>query len=115
MRDVEKMGWTAEELRIIRDALLLAGSRRNRNGLDAGVHRRLAETFQAALAEGELVNALTSTLAPVGHSAGSVPTQWLSTREIAQRRGCSTRQARRIAQKIGRQIGTDWFIAEDSL
>jgi hypothetical protein len=42
---------TAEELKIVRDALIHAGARRNRNGLDAGMHRRLAETFQAALPE----------------------------------------------------------------
>jgi hypothetical protein len=106
---------TADELRLCRDALLIAGSRRKNYGLNPDAHRRLAETFNAALSEGEMAIAVTSTLAPVGHSAGPVPTQWLSTREIAKRRGCSTRQARRIAQKIGRQIGTDWFIAEDSL
>ena len=105
---------TAEELRIIRDALIHAGNRRNRNGLNPDLHRQLAETFNAALlSDGEI--AATSALAAVGHSESCVPAQWLSTREIAKRLGCSTRQARRIAQKIGRQIGTDWFIAEDSL
>jgi hypothetical protein len=106
---------TAEELRIIRDALIHAGSRRKTYGLNADLHRRLAETFDAALTEGEMVIAVTSTLAAGGHSGRCVQPQWLSTREIAKRQGCSTRQARRIAQKIGRQIGTDWFIAEDCL
>jgi hypothetical protein len=133
---------TAEELRTIRDALIHAGNRRNRNGLNPDLHRQLAETFNAALrrnttivvgfffsaaavekywnqaqggqlSDGEI--AATSALAPSGHSESCVPAQWLSTREIAKRLGCSTRQARRIAQKIGRQIGTDWFIAEDKL
>jgi hypothetical protein len=106
---------TAEELRLCRDALLLAGSRRKNNGLDAGVHRRLAETFQAALAEGELVNALTSAVAAEGHPVEHVPSKWISTREAAKKWNCSPRTARRKAEKIGRQIGRDWFIAEDSL
>jgi hypothetical protein len=106
---------TAEELKIIRDALIHAGARRKTYGLNPDMHRRLAETFNAALSEGEVVTAVTSTLASGGHSRGSDPQQWLSTREIAKRLGCSTRQARRIAQKIGRQIGTDWFVSEESL
>ena len=41
--------------------------------------------------------------------------QWLSTKEIAERRRCSQKTAQRLARRIGHQIGRDWFVLADAL
>lgn len=40
---------------------------------------------------------------------------WLTTAQAATRLGCSTRHARRIAQKVGRRIGRQWLIPADAV
>jgi AraC-like DNA-binding protein len=41
--------------------------------------------------------------------------EWLSTREVADRRGCSEKTAQRLARRIGRRFGRDWFVLADAL
>lgn len=40
---------------------------------------------------------------------------WVTTAQAAERLGCSTRHARRIARKIGERVGRQWLIDPDAL
>jgi hypothetical protein len=40
---------------------------------------------------------------------------WITTKEAAERWGCSQRHARRIAAQHGRKNGRDWLIPEGAL
>jgi hypothetical protein len=70
--------------------------------------RRLTDHLQQALAE-------SSTMASCGHPQQGEAQQLLSTKQLAQRLGCSQRHARRTAARIGRRIGRDWLVAGDTL
>jgi hypothetical protein len=41
--------------------------------------------------------------------------EWLSTRQVAQRLNCCERTAQRLAERVGRRFGRDWFIPADAL
>ena len=67
---------------------------------------------------GRLRSALSSALAATGHeNAAAEPesVEWVSTREAARTLGCSERQARRIAARVGRRVGGRWLIPADAL
>jgi len=40
---------------------------------------------------------------------------WMTTGEVAARLKCSTRHARRIAERIGKRVGRQWLIPPDAL
>ncbi len=58
---------------------------------------------------------LTSTMAANGQAAQPNPRELLTTAEVAQRVGCSTRQARRIAARYGTRHGHMWLTPADRL
>ncbi len=62
-----------------------------------------------------LADRLDDTLAADGHQPVVPQPHWLTTAQAATRLGCSTRQARRIAEKVGRRIGRQWLIPDDAL
>jgi hypothetical protein len=41
--------------------------------------------------------------------------EWLSTHQAAQRLNCCERTAQRLAERVGRRFGRDWFIPADAL
>jgi AraC-like DNA-binding protein len=61
-----------------------------------------------------LINHLTH-LAVNGQANGVAQPHWLSTKQVAQRLGCSDRTARRIAARVGRRIGRQWVVPADAL
>jgi hypothetical protein len=62
-----------------------------------------------------LAEHLQEALSARGHDCVACEEEWLGTRQIAVRLGCSERTARRLAERSGRRIGRDWFIAADAL
>ena len=58
---------------------------------------------------------LTSAMAANGQAAQPDPQELLTTAEVAKRVGCSTRQARRIAARIGSRHGHQWLVPADRL
>jgi hypothetical protein len=70
--------------------------------------RRLTDHLNQALAE-------SPTMASCGHPQQGEAQQLLSTKQLAQRLGCSQRHARRTAARIGRRIGRDWLVAGDAI
>lgn len=50
-----------------------------------------------------------------GQECGAAQIEWLSTSQVAQRRNCSERTAQRLAERVGRRFGRDWFIPADAL
>ena len=42
-------------------------------------------------------------------------TELLTTKEVAARLKCCERTARNIAQRVGRKIGRQWFVAADAI
>lgn len=51
------------------------------------------------------------------HGQESVAPQvnWMTTREVARRCNCSERNARRIAQSVGKKVGRQWMVSADAL
>lgn len=58
---------------------------------------------------------LTCALAANGQAPQPDTGNWLTTAEVAERMGCSQRQARRIAADLGTRIGRQWLIPADRL
>jgi len=62
-----------------------------------------------------LADHLQQAMAASGHESVVAQVDWLSTREVVQRRICSERTARRLAERVGRKFGRGWFIPADAL
>lgn len=62
-----------------------------------------------------LIDHLHQAMSSSGHPQQVSAEKWITTTQLAERRGCSTRQARRIAQQIGHRIGNRWLIPADAV
>ncbi len=54
-------------------------------------------------------------VAEIGQEPVAAQQQWLTTGEVAQRRGCSKRTAQRIAERVGHKVGHIWIIPADAI
>jgi hypothetical protein len=105
---------TGAMLEAARRAALIADANRKRNGLPRSTeYAAIVRACESAMSAG--AGAQTCEMADRGHDPASPAAQWISTRDAAQRLRCSNRQARRVAQKIGRKIGAVWVIPADAL
>ena len=77
-------------------------------------HRELHRQPPSPAIERALTH-LTSTMAANGQAAQPNPRELLTTAEVAKRVGCSKRQARRIAARIGTRHGHQWLTPADRL
>jgi hypothetical protein len=87
-------------------AVLLAERRRSLDGLPPRADY------------GQLIEALSSALAATGHQPVTdrpEREQWVSTKQAARQLGCSERQARRVAARLGERVGGRWLIPAAAL
>ncbi len=98
-------------------AVLVAAKRRKDNAAEASpAYAALAEALHAAMAaNGHPAKALNSALSADGREPVAQQPNWVSTREAARRLGCSERNARRIAERVGWKVGRDWQVPADAL
>ncbi len=54
-------------------------------------------------------------VAEIGQEHDVVQQEWLPTSEVAKRRNCSQRTARRIAEKVGHKVGHVWVVPADAI
>lgn len=105
---------TAEELRIIRDALIHAGSRRKTYGLTPDLHQRLAETFNAAI-DAETVD-IDAAMSSGGPGREACASRLVGTAEAALKWNCTQRHAARLMRRKGaKRIGRDYVMLEGDL
>jgi hypothetical protein len=97
---------TGDWVRAVLQAVQLAARRRGLDGLPPSAdYGQLAEALNCALAaDGR---------EPVADQPE--PAQWVSTRQAAHKLGCSERQARRVAARVGHRVGGRWVIPADAL
>jgi AraC-like DNA-binding protein len=62
-----------------------------------------------------LAQHLEEALAANGQETLAAQPHWVSTKQMAQRLGCSDRTARRIAKQVGHRVGRAWIIPADAL
>lgn len=62
-----------------------------------------------------LIDHLHHAMSVAGHPKRVEPQKWITTRELAEQRGCTQRQARRIAAKVGHRYGNRWLIPADAI
>jgi len=77
------------------------------------VHREMKKAVPPAAIR--LAEHLDDALASRGQDAVPSRPDFLTTKQVAERLGCSHRTARRIAQTIGHRVGRDWLINPESL
>jgi hypothetical protein len=94
---------TGDWLRAALQAVQLAARRRGLDGLPPSADY------------GQLAEALRSALAADGREPVAEQPDWVSTRQAARKLGCSERNARRIAARVGHRVGRQWLIPADAL
>ena len=77
------------------------------------VHREMKLVVPPAAIR--LAEHLDDALASRGQDSIASRPHWLTTKQVAERLGCSHRNARRIAQTIGHRVGRDWVVNPDAL
>jgi hypothetical protein len=95
---------TGDWLQTALTAVLVAARQRGLNGVPASADY------------GQLAQALSSALSVDGREpVAAQPESWVSTREASRLLGCSERNARRIASRVGHRVGGRWVIPVDAL